>query len=575
LSIFGRERCAAVGSAGKAARQWLLAALLGGVLPAPALAQTVLPTREELAPAQQAPLARAQAQQGVVGRLEAGPCPFADSPLTFTLRDVEFAGLTAVNPARLLPTWSDARGREIPVSELCAIRDRAAQMLIDQGYLARVEIPPQEIAGGHVRFQVYEAHITKVTVQGGDEGARRAVQAYMSRLDGLAPLDLDVVQRQILLASDVPGVRLATNVRPALEGQGAVELVVDVQHRAVDALAAVQTFGSEEVGPVSAVARVDLNSLSPLGERTSLVVSSTTDWREQWVVQLLEEMRLGGSGLLGRASLAYAESKPGGAIEALGIESKSTVASFELAYPIVRTRRQNLWVSGGLEVVDQQTDIFDGLAAFTHDELRVLSLRLEGDGRGYAGDRAFAYGWGLELRQGIDALGASGRGDALLSRADADPEAFVIRADARAEMQIAGALSLATGVIGQWTDQPLLSYEEQAIGNYSVGRGYEPGAASGDRVVGSSIELRYGGLFSKGGVSASGYAFYDGAWIENLDSGSASGERILKSIGGGIRVALDSAVTLDLAYAHPLDAPFAGAPKPAGRVLLNLVTRFR
>src|SRR5690349_5919833 len=60
---------------------------------APALAQTTLPSREELRPAERTPsLQRAQAT-GLVGRLDSGPCAFETSPLRFNLGAVEFAGL--------------------------------------------------------------------------------------------------------------------------------------------------------------------------------------------------------------------------------------------------------------------------------------------------------------------------------------------------------------------------------------------------------------------------------------------------------------------------------------------------
>lgn len=533
-----------------------------------------LPTREELAPAER-PVAPGLAPAGVTGRLQPGPCAFDGSELTLTLEDVAFSGLTAVGEERLRPAWSGLRGREIPISELCRIRDRAAEILLAEGFLARVEISPQEIRNGRVQLQVFEARITAVTVRGGDEGARRKVEDYLRRLDGLAPFDLNVVQRQILLASDVPGVRISANVRPAAEGQGAVELVVDVERDAVDALAALQTFGSREVGPATAVARLDLNSFSPLGERTSLVVSTTTDWNEQWVVQLLEEVRLGGSGLVARGSVAYAESRPGGSVEPLGLESKSLVTAVELAYPIIRTRRQNLWLSGSIELVDQKTDIFDGLFRFTDDRLRVGSVRLEADQRGVLAGHSYAASGAVELRKGLDSLGASQAGGDLLSRSAANPQAFVVRADLRGDMQVVGPFSVSTASLFQWTGDPLLSYEEQAIGNYSIGRGYGPGDASGDRAWASSLELRYGPFFNQAGVTASAFGFVDSAWIENLDPGPSSGDRTLKSVGGGLRFLIDPGFTLDIAYARPLDAPFAGGDRPSDRILLNLVSRFR
>ena len=46
-----------------------------------------------------------------------------------------------------------------------------------------------------------------------------------------------------------------------------------------------------------------------------------------------------------------------------------------------------------------------------------------------------------------------------------------------------------TRLEGQWTDDPLLNFDEYSIGNLSIGRGYDPGANSGDRAIGFAGEI--------------------------------------------------------------------------------------
>lgn len=535
----------------------------------------VLPSREELTPAERTAPPQQPGAVGVVGRLNAGPCPFEASNLTFTLHDVEFRGLTAVPAERLAPAWVGARGRAVSVAEICRIRDRASEMLLDEGILARVEIPPQEISGGRVRLEVVEARIAAVHVSGPAGPVLRKVEDYMSRLEGMAPFSMDAVQRQVLLASDIPGIRISTSIRPSDAGPGAVELEVQVGRDPVEFVGAVQNYGADEVGPWSLLARADLNSFTALGERTSLIFSTTSDFEEQQVLQLIEEVRLGGSGLLARGSLAFAESRPGGALEPLEIESRSFVGLLEAAYPFIRHRRRNLWLSAGVEFVDQTTDVFGGADRLTDDTLRVLSARIDGDQRSslFGNVPAFASG-GIEVRRGLSAFGASNRGETALSRTAANPQAFVIRADGRTETALLPRLTFATAALLQWADDPLLAYEEQAIGNFTIGRGYDPGAVSGDRAAASALELRYG-PFQIGTTQAGAFGFFDSAWVENLDPGAGSGVRTVNSLGGGVRVGLNQRLSLDITYAHPLDAPFGGQPKPGDRLLVNLITRFR
>ena len=51
-----------------------------------------------------------------------------------------------VPPEELERTYSGLIGQDVPVSELCEIRDRASTLLFNRGLFARVEIPAQKIS---------------------------------------------------------------------------------------------------------------------------------------------------------------------------------------------------------------------------------------------------------------------------------------------------------------------------------------------------------------------------------------------------------------------------------------------
>ena len=507
----------------------------------------------------------------MVGALDVGPCPFDASDIRFTLRAVEFSGAASVSADRLAGAWEAARGREVPVTEICRIRDRAAEIMLDEGVLARVEIPPQEIKDGRVRLEVIEAYVAAVRVHGAAGPALRQVRSYMRRLEG-RPFALAEVQRRVLLASQIPGLRLNSTVRPSNAGRGAVELDVRVSRDPVDLVGAVQNFGSEAIGPWNGVLRADLNGLTALGERTSLVVSSS-DGDEQRVVQLLQEVRLGNAGLVARGSVAWGRSRPGGVLEPLELESDSFVGLAEVEYPFIRQRRHNLRVSAGLEWIDQATTVFGGSAVLTDDRARVVFTRIEGDTqRVWGGHRAYASG-GLQLRKGLTALSASQEGDANLSRLEADPQAAVVRGHARLEIAGTARLTFSAAGLTQWAAEPLVAYEALAIGNYTIGRGYDPAVVSGDRGAAVALEVRFGGITLPRRVPASVFGFYDVAQVEALDGGPGSDRTTLTSGGGGVRLGLTERVSLDLTYARPFDPPFAGGRRPDGRLLVNLVAR--
>jgi len=136
-------------------------------------------------------------------------------------------------------------------------------------------------------------------------------------------------------------------------------------------------------------------------------------------------------------------------------------------------------------------------------------------------------------------------------------------------------LTVALGLRAQYAGKPLLSFEYFSAGNYTVGRGYDPGALLGDRGYGSQLELRYG---SRIPVSATrpaieGYTFWDHALVGHRDGSIIVTQReFLDSIGGGARVnwnrfVLDAGLAVPLTRVGPLNR------RPPARLLVSLTTR--
>ncbi|MCC7267118.1 MAG: ShlB/FhaC/HecB family hemolysin secretion/activation protein, partial [Caulobacteraceae bacterium] len=502
-----------------AARRPLLLATAAAAVLAPlcAAAQTApgLPSRDELNPARRA--APSSGGQDLFLPPAAGPCPLEQSDVRLTLRSVSFRGLTGTSPDELAPAYADFIGREGPVANLCTIRDRVADALFRKGLLTRVEIPEQTISSGDLVLEVVEAKIVNVQVRGDAGPATPLVEAYAEKLRGLAPFDLDVAQRYLLLASDIPGLTVRASVRPNRGGErGAVDLLLDVTRDPYDGLVNVQNLQSKATGRWGALGRVDFNSFTALGERSSLVLYRTFE-NEQWVVQALSEARFGDDGLLGRLSLVYGESEPGGVLKPLDLRSESFVANAEVAYPLIRKRRQNLTVAAGIDWIDQTTDIGGG-GAFIDDSLRVAYLRAEADWRPVVAGRSILVGGSASVRQGISGLGASDGDSPLLSRADADPDALVFTGSAFVLAPVAERFTLYGRVEAQYSGDALLAYEELPVGNLTIGRGYDPASLSGDSGVAATLEARVGPFPIGPRVAATPYVFYDIAHVDNNDA---------------------------------------------------------
>ena len=538
----------------------------------PAAAQLALPSRQELDPARAAPIPAAPRGNLFKG-VEAGPCAFRDSPIKVTLKAVEFHGATsgalAISDQALASTYAEFIGREAPLSVVCDIRDRAASLYLRRGVLASVVIPEQKIADGRLVLTVVEARIASVNYHGDAGPAQKQVVRFLDHLRGLAPFDLDVAQRYLLLASDVPGVRIQSVLRPSPQGDGALDLDIAVDRDAVDGAVVAQNYGSKTVGRDLTLARLDLNGFTSLGERTSILAYGTLSSDEQQVLQVAERFFIGGDGLAADLSGSWGWTKPGDVLKQLELEGESFAGSLRLTYPLMRHRRHNLNIGVGLDWIDQKVEFGGGLAVLTDDSLRVFFLRLDGH---YApaslAANSVAMTGTVEVRQGVHSLGASRYGDLTASRFLGKPDATVFRA----EGEIGGVAGPVVGklkVAWQHTDDPLLSYEEYGVGNLTIGRGYDPSMASADRALAATFEVSTVPLPLNGGKAAwRPYAFYDAAELTNI--GFGANKLDLSSAGVGVRAQITSRIGFDLTWAKPFDSPFGVGDEPPSRVLISL-----
>ena len=98
-----------------------------------------------------------------------------------------------------------------------------------------------------------------------------------------------------------------------------------------------------------------------------------------------------------------------------------------------------------------------------------------------------------------------------LTRVEGQPDAFLVRANALAEWRPAKLFTLSAAPRAQWARDPLLAYEEFSGGNFTVGRGFDPGTVIGDSGVAVTTEARYGSFVPANtkALAIQPFAFFD------------------------------------------------------------------
>jgi hemolysin activation/secretion protein len=455
--------------------------------------------------------------------------------------------------------------------------------------VAAVQVPEQRIDNGVIHYRVLLAHLTQVRVRGNAGGAERAIAGYLNELTKQPVFNRYEAERYLLLASDIPGYTVRLTLRPAGTGPGEVIGDVTVQHMPAYVDVNVQNGGSHALGPWGGLLRGQVYGLTGLGDRTTLALYSTADLHEQQTVQLGEDFRVGSQGLTLGGTFTYAWSRPH--IDDAKIRARTLLGTIEADYPFIRRQAETLRGAAGLDLVNQ--DVKFAGSDLTRDRLRVGFVRL---GLDALGDDFSNPGYSLqeprwhasavvEVRQGLDILGASrfcgsdgtgcGTDHLGTSTGNGRPTATVVRSTVYGEVRPIPHLTFALGAQAQYSWKPLLSFEQFSAGNYTVGRGYDPGALIGDRGWGTQAEVRLG---SRVPVNAhrpaiEGYAFWDHVRVHKIDPLTVvDGRDYLNSVGAGARMTFDR-FALDAAFAVPLTRIGTDNKRPDTRFLVSLTSR--
>lgn len=568
---------------------------LSAAFPAAAQPPTAQPpTREELQRPQPEQPRPAPARLEVQGEFERAPCAL-DQPgaeaIRFTPTSVTFDNLRGLPAEALREAYAPFIGTEQPITIICDIRDRAATILRNAGFIASVEVPQQQIANGQIRFDVLTAKLVSVRVRGSGGRAERLISSYLEHLTGQEVFNRFEAERYLLLVNDLPGYVVRLSLRSADGGRGEVVGEVTLLRTPAYADASIQNLGSDALGPWGIALQGQLNDLTGMGDKTTLTAFSTIDLTEQHTLQLAHDFLVGSEGLGFGGQFTYGYANPDLGDPALNVTSRTLIATLEAGFPFVRTQTRNLRATVGLDLVDQDVR-FNGLD-LSRDRLRVAFARLGGDWiapfEGRPGLSLQEPRWRIagtvELRQGLDIFGASrpcagifgclGSGVTPPSRIDADPQAMVARGSAYAEYRPFRNVTFALAGRIQHSDSSLLTFEEFSIGNYTVGRGYDPGVALGDRGGGVQAEVRYGSVHRADprGIAAEAFLFLDRAWVSDEPLGAAPpASDTLTSYGAGIRIAMRETYRLEAMLAAPIDRVKLLGVRPDPRILITLST---
>ncbi len=474
---------------------------------------------------------------------------FVRETTPFVLSGIVVVGSTVFKPADFTATYSEFLARKITLSDIETILGRITGMYRNAGYfLSRAIAPKQAIKAGVVQVRVVEGHVARITGADAYRG-QEVIDRYFRPVLDEKPLRLATVERALLLVNDLPGLSIDPRLKPVDEHGGRYELLLGAKHKPLDVSAQFDNRGTPEVGRLQGVVAAALNTPFGLGERIEASFVTVPNQPKELLYGILSaNMPVGARGARISLLTAFGAIDAGGSKANLDSNSRSEQVIARLWYPVTRTKDQGLWITGTFDFRDfRETE--SGITV-TRDRLRVLRAgavyairdRLNGQNR-----------FTLEISQGMKMFDGSDRGEDTLSRPDGDSEFTKIAGDIVRLQKISERFDLQLRFLGQWSADPLLSYEEFSVGGERVGRAYDFAEIGGEHGVAAAAELRYSNISPWQWLgSYQIYGFYDIGAVWNEVSGGADRHSTISSLGFGLRLSVLENIEAELEAAKPL-----------------------
>ena len=176
------------------------------------------------------------------------PPPDAEK-VRFVLSRLEITGNQVYPEGELRPFYAPLLGQEVSLSQVFQVADELTAKYRNNGYvLSRVVVPAQNIRDGVVQLQAIEGYVAETRVQGTSAGPRSTIDQQVEAIRNSRPLSASVLERELLLLNDLPGLTVASTLAPSAV-PAASDLTVDLTERRLTGYARVNNRGSKSLGP--------------------------------------------------------------------------------------------------------------------------------------------------------------------------------------------------------------------------------------------------------------------------------------------------------------------------------------
>ena len=473
----------------------------------------------------------------VVPPPEAAPLPPEGPPIH--VDQVRIEGVTVYDEESLRALYADVVGQTVPRARLDEIAQTLQARYRDDGYILTLVRGEFQRPGNRVVFVIHaiEGYISQVKLDGDIGPAGELVLDMLEHLTARRPVKNADLERYLLLANDVPGVTARAVLRREGGEPGAVVLVAQLSRKEVSGLLNFDNRGPKEAGPPEMLVSGTTNSFTNFGESVQALLFTTFN-REQIFGQINADAFLNSDGVRLRSYYGHGNSLPGGILAATGFDGGLEIGGTSVSYPIVRTRGFNFYTDFAVDTYHSAISVNGGGTPSTSGS--DISMWRTGGTIDFQDQMFFEFpaATTLNARASHGFLGRD------TTRPLNDSHFYKVTGDLTRVQNLITIGSVKTAfkssIGGQYTQDILPPSEKYFLGGTRFGRGFFNGEVTGDKAIGTTLELQANTTFTDIPLLDPGYSlpaqFY-GFWDfgRGYSLVKSDTDHTIQSTGIGIR----------------------------------------
>lgn len=436
--------------------------------------------------------------------------PAATENLLVTLQSITFQGATILGDRELSDSVAKYLGVPMTYEQLLEIGMTVESYYRQNNYLARVILPPQDLAGGVLQLEVIESVISHVEVEqrlAQMPNTESHVTALLTQQQPLGkPLNTEKLERGLALANNLPGVSVQASLK---EGKtaGDTELLLKMyQNRTMDADMTVDNAGSRSTGAIRVLANLNLfnpNDWQDLFNLSAAITRGSEYLRMAYSLPVgLDGWRMGANFSLMNYKVVVGE------VGMVGAFGEAITKGLEWVYPWLRRDNASATVTLSADDKTFRNTSAQGLLMSDY-KAQVATAQVAGfyrdlDPGGGSGTYLFQYVNGnLNLDGSLSQLSDTAKTEGRFGK---------IKTNLTWQQPLSTHTTAVVAYTGQLANKNLDSSEKMQLGGMNGVRAYPTGEGSGSDAQLLQLELRHN---LDNGFNVAGFYDFGKVWQQH------------------------------------------------------------